>query len=73
MNSLLKSSNIGHMKHDSISPPPCPKCKSRRITCFEEFNNIYPQGRFEIICKECLYTVGSPDLDLCLKMWSEGK
>lgn len=73
MNSLLKSSDIDYIKHDSIILQPCPKCKSRRTDFFEEFNNLYPQGRFEIMCKECLYTVGSPDLDLCLKMWSEGK
>ena len=73
MNSLLKPSDISYMKHDSISLPPCPKCKSVRINCLEEFNNIYPQGRFIISCIDCLYTVGSPDLDLCLKIWSEEK
>ena len=73
MNSLLKPSDISYMKYDSISPPPCPKCKSVRINFLEEFNGLYPQGRFIIHCMDCFYTVGSPDLDLCLKMWSEGK
>lgn len=73
MSSLLKPSDISYMKHDSIILQPCPKCKSRMIDCLEEFNNIYPQGRFVIRCEECLYTVGSTDLDLCLKNWSEGK
>lgn len=61
------------LKHDSIILQPCPKCKSKRIDCSEEFNSIYPQGRFIIHCMECLYTVASPDLDLCLKIWGEGK
>ena len=70
MSSLFKSRYI---RHNSISPPPCPKCKSRRIDCSEEFNNIYPQGRFIIHCMDCFYTVGSLDLDICLKVWCEGK